>query len=136
MATDSIKTRIYDTLIINGEPLVTLFDTGAWNTYLTQPAAQRCGLIPLKLDKPLKMALGGKHWVVREYVVLQGSLQGLPLDLYTLLIDDLGRNDDGKSLDVLFGLLAMERWGVQPDVRRKRIDLSRYPTEFTEYPAA
>ena len=81
MAKNYIKSRIYDTLIVNGEPLATLFDTGAWNTYLTRSAALRCGVVPQKRKTPLKIALRGKRTVVHEYGVVDGTLQGRPMDL-------------------------------------------------------
>lgn len=49
----------------------------------------------------------------------------------------MARNGNGikRRIDLLFGILAMERWGVDPDVQRKRIDLTHFKREFVEYSA-
>ena len=133
MAGNGIKRRIYDRIVVNGEPLYTLFDTGARNNYVTRRAARRCGLSAQKLRTPVRTALGGQKTIHRRFVILQGTIQRRPLHLEAYLVDDLGKGDEDAPVDLLFGLLAMEKWGIDPDVRRKRVDLRRFTKEFTEF---
>lgn len=135
MARNGIKRRIYDEVLADGVRLHTLFDTGAQNSYITRVAADRCGLKREKVNAPLRTGLGGKKRLLREVVVLQGKLHRFPVLLEAFVVDDLDRGDDGTDIDLLFGILAMERWGVDPDVPRKRIDLTHFKREFVEYSA-
>jgi hypothetical protein len=34
---------------------------------------------------------------------------------------------------VLFGSIAMQEWGIRLLIDEERLDLSRYPREFTEF---
>jgi hypothetical protein len=33
----------------------------------------------------------------------------------------------------LFGALAMQQWGIKPNPRDEKLDLSNYPDEFIEF---
>ena len=50
-----------------------------------------------------------------------------------MVIDEIGEDDDGKSIDVLFGALAMQQWGIRPIPDEERLDMSHYPTELVEF---
>ena len=49
------------------------------------------------------------------------------------MINDIGRDEDGRPIDILFGALAMQQWGIRPVPDEERLDLSRYPNEFLEF---
>ena len=133
MARNGVKRRIYDRIVVDGESLHTLFDTGAWNNYVTRSAATRCDLTPHKLRRPVRTTLGGERTIHKHFVVLQGTIHKLPLYIEAFVLDDLGKGEDRKPLDLIFGLLAMEKWGVAPDVKRKKIDLTNFTREFIEF---
>jgi len=133
MRRNGIKRRIYDRIVVSGESLYTLFDTGAWNSYITRAAAYRCKLKLRGLNKALRVGLGGEKRLLREHVSLEGSLRRHSFHLEPYVVDELGHGDEDRKIDLLFGLLAMEQWGVQPDVRNKRIDLTYFTKDFIEY---
>jgi len=64
-----------------------------------------------------------------------GTIQvgGHPIEVDANLPDDIGLDEDGRPIDILFGALAMQKWGIRLVPEEQRIDLSRYPEEFIEF---
>lgn len=133
MKETKIQTRIYDKIISNGKSLLTLFDTGAKGNYISKIALKKLDLQPQKLKYQYLAGIGGKKYKIKEYVVIEGTLHGLPLHLFLFVIDKIGTNEYGKEIDMIFGLLAMEEWGIQLDLENKKLDLSNFTKEFIEY---
>jgi len=52
---------------------------------------------------------------------------------HAMVVDEIGKDDEGKSIDVLFGALAMQQWGIRPIPDAERLDLTHYPKEFVEF---
>ena len=49
------------------------------------------------------------------------------------MIDQIGKDEDGKPIEILFGALAMQHWGIRPVPDEERLDLSHYPEVFVEF---
>jgi hypothetical protein len=45
----------------------------------------------------------------------------------------IGANENGRPIDILFGALAMQQWGIRPVADNETLDLSHYPDEFVEF---
>jgi hypothetical protein len=41
--------------------------------------------------------------------------------------------EDGNPIEILFGALAMQQWGIKLDSPEEKLDLSNYPEEFVEF---
>jgi hypothetical protein len=50
-----------------------------------------------------------------------------------MVVESIGSDEDGKPIEVLFGALAMQQWGIRPVPDEERLDLSHYPEELVEY---
>ena len=50
-----------------------------------------------------------------------------------MVIDEIGRDEDGRPIEILFGALAMQQWGIRPVPDEEDLDLSHYPKEFLEF---
>src|SRR5207248_10881230 len=109
----------------------TLFDTGARNTYIVPLVAAL--LTTSKLSKAFRSALGGTTKKATKAAVLNAQVQGHKVSTHALVINDIGKDDDGKPIDVLFAALAMQQWGIRPIPDEDRLDLTHYPKEFVEY---
>ncbi len=133
MRKKGLARRIYDEIRTNGKALYSLFDSGARNTYITREAALKLGANSQKLRHVFKTGLGGKKRLVREYVGVEGTLHGLPLHVQAYIVDKLGADEAGRPLELLFGILAMEQWGVELDLQNKRLDLRYFTKEFAEF---
>ncbi|MBI3824322.1 MAG: hypothetical protein HY289_16775 [Planctomycetes bacterium] len=96
--------RIREHIKVNGKKCWTLFDSGARNTYVVPAVAAR--LDTFKLPK-----------IFTDAVV----------------IDDIGMDEDGKPIEILFGALAMQHWGIRLVLAEERLDLTHYPKEFVEF---
>lgn len=50
-----------------------------------------------------------------------------------MVIDEIGADEDGRRIEILFGDLAMQQGGIRPIPDEERLDLSHYPEEFVEF---
>ena len=123
--------RVREHIRVNGRKCWTLFDTGAPNTYVVPRVAAL--LATTKLAKPFRSALGGTIKKATKAAVLNAQVDGHRVSTHAMVIDEIGRDEDGKPIEVLFGALAMQQWGIRPIPDEERLDLTHYPKEFVEY---
>ncbi len=123
--------RVRQTINVNGRKCWTLFDTGARNTYVVPSVAQNLKTSPTR--STIRTALGGEVKETNTATVLEAEIEGHPISTHALVIDDIGRDEDGKPIEILFGALAMQQWGIRPVPDEDRLDLSHYPEEFVEF---
>ena len=50
-----------------------------------------------------------------------------------MVIDRIGQDEDGTPIEILFGALAMQQWGIRLIPEQERLDLSHYQEEFLEF---
>ncbi len=123
--------RVREHIQVNGKNCWTLFDTGARNTYVVPAVAAL--LTTIKLPKPFRSALGGGVKKATKGAFLTAEVQGHKLFTTAMVIDEIGKDEDGKPIEVLFGALAMQNWGIRPVPDEERLDLTHYPKEFVEF---
>jgi len=108
-----------------------MFDTGARNTYVIPSVAQ-----VLKTSTMLhafRTALGGEVRETKTSAILEAEIEGHPIATHALVIEEIGKDEDGKPIEILFGALAMQQWGIRPIPDEERLDLTHYPEEFVEF---
>lgn len=110
----TIMGRVRTEIEIEGRKCWTLFDSGARRSYITRDAASGIDLRPL--PQPLQTLLGGSSHQIRDVCVLVANVEGHVLDFQAAVIDRIGTDEDGREIDVLFGALAMQLWGIKLDV--------------------
>ena len=123
--------RIRQMIKVNGRECWTLFDTGARNTYVVPAVA--AVLSTSEMSHPIRTALGGEVKETNRTALLQGEVEGYLISTHAMVIDQIGDDEDGKSIEVLFGALAMQQWGIRPIPDEEKLDLSHYPEEFVEF---
>lgn len=123
--------RVREHIKVNGKKFWTLFDTGARNTYVVPAVAAK--LVTSKLPKAYRSALGGGVKQAKEAAVLNAEIEGHKVSTLAMVINEIGKDADGKPIDILFGALAMQNWGIRPLPDEERLDLSHYPKEFVEF---
>ncbi len=123
--------RIRKMIQVDGRDCWTLFDTGARNTYIVPAVAQLTSTS--KAHRPIRTALGGKVKEVDTTAVLDAGIEGHEISTHAMVVDEIGTDEDGKPIEVLFGALAMQQWGIRPVPDEERLDLSHYPEEFVEF---
>lgn len=123
--------RIRRTIHVDGRDAWTLFDTGARNTYVVPEVAAL--LTTTKLPRPTHSRLGGETKTSAFAAVLVGEIEGKPFHTEAMVIDRIGTDEDGKTVEVLFGALAMQQWGIRLIPETETLDLSHYPSEFLEF---
>ena len=109
----------------------TMFDTGARNTYVVPAVAQL--LRTSKAPRPIRSALGGQVQETDTTALLQAEIDGRTISTHAMVVAEIGTDEDGKPIEVLFGALAMQQWGIRPVPDEERLDLSHYPDEFVEF---
>ena len=123
--------RIRQTIKVDGRQFWTMFDTGARNTYVVPAVA---GLLSTsKAPGPIRTALGGQVKQTDTTALLQAEIEGRQISTHAMVVDRIGTDEEGNTIDVLFGELAMQQWGIRPVPDEERLDLTHYPDEFVEF---
>jgi len=123
--------RIRQAIDVGGRPFWTMFDTGARNTYIVPAVAQL--LSTSKTPHPIRTALGGQIKQADVTALLQAEIEGHQVSTHALVVDQIGADEDGKAIEILFGALATQQWGIRPVPDQESLDLSHYPEEFVEF---
>ena len=123
--------RVREHIEVKGQRFWTLFDTGARNTYVVPRVAAL--LSTSMLSQPFRAALGRKVREATQAAILDAEIEGCKLSTHAVVLDDIGKDEDGKPIDILFGALAMQQWGIRPVPDQEKLDLSHYSKEFLEF---
>ena len=123
--------RIRQMIRVDGRDAWTMFDSGARNTYITPEVASL--LSTTKLSKPTYTRLGGETKESTTAAVLVGEIENKPFHTEAMVIDRIGTDEDGKQIEVLFGVLAMQQWGIRLIPETESLDLTHYSNEFLEF---
>jgi len=123
--------RIRQMVKVDGRECWTLFDTGARNTYVVPTVAQL--LTTSKTLHPIRSALGGEVKQIDITALLQAQIEGHLISTHAMVVDRIGTDEDGKNIEILFGALAMQQWGIRPIPDQEKLDLTHYPEEFIEF---
>ena len=123
--------RVRQAIHVDGRKCWTLFDAGARNTYVIPSVAQLLKTLPT--PRTIRTALGGAVRETNAAALLQAEIQGRRISTHALVIDDIGKDEDGAPIEILFGALAMQQWGIRPVPDEERLDPSHYPEEFVEF---
>lgn len=123
--------RVRQKIDVDGRECWTLFDTGARNTYVIPSVAQVLKTSPT--PGTIRTALGGAVRETNTAALLEARIEGRPISTHALVIDEIGKDEEGVRIEILFGALAMQQWGIRPVPDEERLDLSHYPEEFVEF---
>ena len=123
--------RIRQMINVNARECWTLFDTGARNTYIVPEVASL--VTTSRAQEPFRCAIGGKVKETTETALLQAEVQGRRISTHAMVIDEIGNDENGTRIEVLFGALAMQQWGMRLIPEQEKLDLSHYPEEFVEF---
>ena len=123
--------RIRQMIAVDGRKCWTLFDSRARNTYVTPSVAELLRTSPT--PRVIHTALGGGIKDTNTAAVLNADIEGHPVSTHALVIDNIDRDEDGNPIEILFGALAMQQWGIKLDPPEEKLDLTNYPDEFVEF---
>src|SRR5882672_132437 len=120
--------RIRQMIAVDGRKCWTRFDSGARNTYIIPSVAEV--LKTSATPRTIRTALGGTVKESNRAALLEGEIQGHSFSTHALVIEEIGKDEDGNPIEILFGALAMQQWGIRLNPAEEQLDLSRYPEEF------
>ena len=123
--------RIRLNVEIEGHDYWTLFDSGARNSYITEAATRGSVVIPLK--EPRSFALGGKAHQIDSACFIQARVEGKPVEFQANVVDTIGKDEEGRDIELIFGALAMQLWGIKLDVPNEKLDLTHLAHDFVEF---
>ena len=123
--------RIREVIAVDGRECWTLFDSGARNTYVVPAVAEL--LKTSTTPRAIRTAIGGTVKESNRAALLEGQIQGRPFSTHALVVEEIGNDEEGKPIEILFGALAMQQWGIRLNPAEERLDLSHYPEEFVEF---
>jgi len=122
--------RVREMMKVGGQEYRTLFDTGVRSTYVVHAVVNK--LPTMQTPHPIRTVLGGRVKMTWRTALLQAEVQGHLVSTHALVVDEIGKDEDGRRIEILFGALAMRQWGIRPIPDEERLDLSHYPEEFVE----
>ena len=123
--------RIRQTISVDGRKCWALFDSRARNTYVIPSVAELLRTSPT--PRTIRTALGGEIKEINTEAFLHAEIEGRPISTQALVIDQIGKDEDGKPIEILFGALAMQQWGIRLIPSEEKLDLTHYPEEFVEF---
>lgn len=123
--------RVKAYIEVNGQKCWTLFDTGARNTYVVDSVAEK--LLNWKFPQPAPVALGGKNYQVTQGCLLSGTVEGYWVETHARVVDEIGKDEEDLKIEILFGALAMQEWGINVDSKNECLDFTHYSREFVEF---
>jgi hypothetical protein len=123
--------RIRQMIAVDGRQCWTLFDSGARNTCVVPEVAKV--LKTSATPRTIRTALGGSIKETNTEAVLHAEIEEHPISAYALVVNNIGKDEDGKPIEILFGALAMRQWGIKLNPPEEKLDLSNYPEEFVEF---
>jgi hypothetical protein len=123
--------RVRQIITVDGRECWTLFDTGARNTYVVQDVADT--LPTWHMPRPMRTALGGYVREIAMSALLGAEIEGRLVSVNAMVVDEIGRDEDDRRIEVLLGALDMQHWGIRPVPDEERLDLTHYPEEFVEF---
>jgi hypothetical protein len=80
-----------------------------------------------------RSSLAGTTSEVSEAALLEAVIDGYHLSTFALVRGEIGKDDDGNSIDVLLSELSMQQWGIRPMPEKQELDMSRYPSTLVEF---
>lgn len=112
--------RVRTNIVVKGRKFWALFDPGSRNTYILPHVVD--GFAGITLSKPFKVGLGGKVQRLKRACEFEAKVEGKVVHIEAYIIDKLGKDEDGKEIEVLFGALMMQKWGIRvfPDLPAPR----------------
>lgn len=123
--------RVKAEMNINGHRCWTLFDSGSRNTYIVRDAVHD---LPVKdLPAPRSSSLGGRVHEIGQVCLLYGSIEEHWVETNASILDEIGSDEDGRRIEVLFGAVAMQLWGLKLDLQNEQLDFAHYTTDFVEF---
>ena len=123
--------RIRQMIAIDGRKCWTLFHPSTRNTYVTPSVAELLKTYPT--PRPTRTALGGAMKESNCIALLEGEIQRHPVSTHAFVVEEIGEDEDGNPIEILFGALAMQQWGIRLKPSEERLDLSHYPKELVEF---
>ena len=123
--------RIRRNIKVNGKQYWTLFDSGSRNTYVTHAVTEGLPVFKFKINEPVK--LGGQVHNVTEYCRMEAFIDEYPVRVQARVLDNIGSDEEGKQIEILFGALAMQEWGIKLDVPHETLDMTHFSKEFIEF---
>ena len=86
-----------------------------------------------EIKKPFRSALGGKIREIKEAALLEADIEGHGISTHAVVVDELGKDEAGTPIEILFGALAMQQWSIRLILEQEKLDLSHFPEEFAEF---
>lgn len=123
--------RVRGDVLVAGQRFWALFDSGARNTYVVEEVASL--LLTFPVARPQPAALGGRVHRVEQGCILSCEVEGLFVEVEAWVLPEIGTDEQGERIEILFGALAMQKWGIALIPQEERLDMTHYSREFIEF---
>jgi len=117
--------RIRQMIAVDGRKCWALFHPCTRNTYVIPSVVEFLKTVPT--SRPIRTALGGTMKESNRLALLEGEIEHYPFSTHAFVVEDIGTDEDGNRIEVLFGAVAMKQWGIRLDPAKEKLDLSPLP---------
>ncbi|MBW3539291.1 MAG: retropepsin-like domain-containing protein [Planctomycetes bacterium] len=117
--------------VVTGRRCWTLFDSGARYSYIARTAA--AGLALQQLPSARQAVFGGQTHDVREVCIVPAEIEGHDLEFQAAVVDRIGRDEDSREIEILFGAIALQLFNIRLDPANEALDFSHFTAEFVEF---
>ena len=114
--------RIKREISVQGQPCWALFDTGAVNSFVTNEVAARGNIS--RVEQPHVVRMAGIVHRLELASYLNCSVEGRPVELSAYVLPNIGSDEDGRRIDMIFGALEMQRGRIRPVPDEERLDMT------------
>jgi hypothetical protein len=123
--------RVFQEIEVEGQKFWTLFDIGSVNTYVISSVGQL--LLGKTLSETRIAHFGGGTHQIKQYALLEGEVEEYKIDTEAYVVNEIGEDENDREIEILFGALAMQKWGIIINMKEEKLDFSHYPKEFVEF---
>ncbi len=102
---------------VDGQECWTLFYTGARNTCVVPSVTPE--LLTTETPHPIRSDLGGSVKETTRTALLQAEVEGHLISTHAMVVDEIGKDEDGRRIEMLFDALAMQQWASAPSPAKR-----------------
>lgn len=128
---DDMSSRVHLPIEVQGRDCWTSFDPTSLHSYISRAAAAH--LPQTELHSPHTTRLTGTPQPIEEVCLVIADVEGRSVDFLANVIEDIGRDESGREIDVVFGSIAMKQSNIKIDPANKKLDFTNYGRMIVEF---
>lgn len=123
--------RIHQEIDLDARRCWTAFDPVTRHSFITSAAAANEHRTNLEYSRTTMLT--GKAQQIRDVCMVMADVEGHPVHFLANVVDEVGRDANGREIEILFGSLDMRHWNIKFDLAAGRLDFTHFSHIFVEF---